>query len=736
MKASARPARAPYKRASQRSTKHAPKHNRNLPLQPSMKRGRNTFPPTPPEDKGSRNSPTQDYHSPVLDTDEERKLKRPRQQETPIASQSQQAATRTEPTRERWRQRYRRQRAREGARQEPIEISTSEDEGASRGRSTTDTRRTPMQPEEPAEGSSDEPLIRTRGKRKPDPRDQRSSDEGESRSTKRARRTPGRPSIDETPAEQHGRLLQAWRKRPKKCHAMTPEEYREHERAEWRRKNQRKRERRLTTEEIIGETEPAQTRTAATPRRTRDTPKVELTAEVRKAIERAVRREIKRPQEPAARPKDEEREKDTEEPTEAPTQGPAKRPRGRPKVYAGMSKKEVRNAAYRRRRQAWLDHRQTQCNDRRVCYFMNETKIPTHQTAPVIVIKSESESDPTPDVPQMYALPKRSCGRPARLVPVTWPRNQPAGRWPYLERFYPKVDAPNGHKPRPPELSLEDEWKAMTQFEDARLQPTVEVTSRFFDTSRAPTATTAERPRPTMDETRIASVRDAFVQSRQSKGSWDREKETNPPEAKPSTQGQQDPRESPELGSGLIPENPSDTWSDSWFAEDNAESYDADSEDDNRRSSGKEIQQKGNTPETEPNTAPARELNAETGALVLHRHRGEPTTVTRTTSSRRHKSSKNKQTQRTREPPLQAYIAGMEAEVHLLEEDLVQLRNMYERHRSRLLQAPTRDWEALEELEYAYTHRTIKTRKVQRGIQADIRHWRSILNDEQRDPTE
>jgi hypothetical protein len=239
-----------------------------------------------------------------------------------------------------------------------------------------------------------------------------------------------------------------------------------------------------------------------------------------------------------------------------------------------------------------------------------------------------------------------------------------------------------------------------------------------------------------MDETRIASVRDAFVQSRQSKGSRDSEKETNPPEAKPSTQGQRDPWESLDLESGLMPENPSDTWSDSWFAEDNAEPYDADSEDDNRRSSGKEIQQKGNTPEPEPNTAQARELNAETGALVLHRPRGETTIVTRTKSSRRHKSSKKMQTQRTREPPLQAHIAGLEAEAHLLEEDLVQLRNMYERQRSRLLQAPTRDWEALVELEYAYTHQTIKTRKVQREIQADIRHWRSILNDEQRDPTE
>jgi len=60
--------------------------------------------------------------SSVLDTDEERELKRPRQQETP-ASQSQPTARRTK--------QYRRQRPREGERQELIEIITSEDEGVS-----------------------------------------------------------------------------------------------------------------------------------------------------------------------------------------------------------------------------------------------------------------------------------------------------------------------------------------------------------------------------------------------------------------------------------------------------------------------------------------------------------------------------------------------------------------------------------------------------------------------------
>jgi hypothetical protein len=98
-----------------------------------------------------------------------------------------------------------------------------------------------------------------------------------------------------------------------------------------------------------------------------------------------------------------------------------------------------------------------------------------------------------------------------------------------------------------------------------------------------------------MDETCRVSVRHAFVQSRQAKGPRNKEEDTYTPEANPSTQEQQDPWESLDLESGFIPEIPGDSWSDSWFAEDNMEPYDADSEEDNPRDSGKEVQQKGDT---------------------------------------------------------------------------------------------------------------------------------------------
>jgi hypothetical protein len=83
-------------------------------------------------------------------------------------------------------------------------------------------------------------------------------------------------------------------------------------------------------------------------------------------------------------------------------------PRSTPKVYVGMSKNEVRDAAYMHRGQARINHQDSLPKDHRIFFTTKEVVVPTFKTTPVIVIKEESDSDPMPDVPRMCASPKRS----------------------------------------------------------------------------------------------------------------------------------------------------------------------------------------------------------------------------------------------------------------------------------------------------------------------------------------